>query len=168
MLPPRSKQQCPPYMHSLKKSWWVIAPGQQQQNIHVQNAGSGNHHCVQPNPVFKRYPELLQLKRWNPLTKHRKRVWWPTVSWTNQDTRDMTALKGSTEQDPLLGQCRSPLPQHLWHYRAQFLHGVPDHTASPYQTKTRRLLPILTEGWNSRHSSSKSGSTWWKESLGGN
>lgn len=25
----------------------------------------------------------------------------------------MTALKGSTEQDPLLGQCRSPLPQHL-------------------------------------------------------
>ena len=77
----------------------------------------------------------------------------------------MTALKRSTEQDPLLGQCRSPLPQHLVTTGGSFLHGVPDHMASPYQTKTRRLLPILTEGWNSRHSSSKSGSTWWKRII---
>lgn len=75
---------------------------------------------------------------------------------------DMTSFRRSTEQDLIEGSLSLPLPQHA---KVTFLNGAPGYLASAYQTKTRRLLPILTEGWNSRHSSSKSGSTWWKRII---
>lgn len=124
-----------------------------------------DHHCVQPSSIPRDTLNFCNLRHGNPLSKHTERVSRPTVSWTNQDTRGHGCPQGKHRTRPSFRAVEvSPSPA-LSDHRGSFLHRVPEHMASPYQTKTRRLLPILTEGWNSRHSSSKSGSTWWKRII---
>lgn len=55
----------------------------------------------------------------------------------------MTSFKRSTKHDLIEGSLSLPLPQQA---KATFLNGAPGYLASAYQTKTGRLLPILTEG----------------------